>query len=123
MESDDLKAMQPDDASLEALLRTAGPQAPLPDDGFSRRVIAVLPPPPQSPRQRLWVCVVGAAAGLLVVVIGVMAQGGLTPAAPPTLVSSSPEAVQALATPLALGLAALSIWYAFRHRWQQLLRF
>jgi hypothetical protein len=43
MESADMKSHQSDDAQIEARLRENNP-APLPDNGFSARVLAALPP-------------------------------------------------------------------------------
>src|SRR5258706_16248959 len=63
MEPTDLNSSANDDARLEALLRTA--TSPLPDVGFSARVIAALPS--ERPRTRSWrrigFCAAGAAMG------------------------------------------------------------
>lgn len=76
MESPDLNPPPPEDARLEAWLRTHGAAAPLPDDGFSARVLAALPPPApavapagllaarrRAAHRRAWLCLVGAALG------------------------------------------------------------
>ncbi len=56
---------RPDDEQPDAWLRRHASLAPLPDDGFSRRVLTALPPPARRPRAsaRLWVILLGAAAG------------------------------------------------------------
>jgi len=64
MESADLNssANANDDARLEAMLRRASPA--LPDNGFSARVLAALPPEAEAtPWRRIAFCVAGAAAG------------------------------------------------------------
>ncbi len=63
-------APRPDAAALEAWLRANAAQPPLPDDGFSQRVLAALPPPRASwitrDQQRTLVFVVlGALAGVI----------------------------------------------------------
>jgi hypothetical protein len=67
MEPSDLNsAPDRDEAQLEAWLRQ--PTAPLPDDGFSNRVLAALPPP--TPARARWLrpafCVAGAIVGAIV---------------------------------------------------------
>ena len=64
MEPNDLNSLPPDEAQLDAWLRASTTQPPLPDDGFSQRVLSALPPParPDSVR-RLWFCVAGALIG------------------------------------------------------------
>lgn len=58
----------PDDARLEAMLRRAAPA--LRDDGFSARVVSVLPPARRASRSRLWLCAVGALAGIAIAWMG-----------------------------------------------------
>lgn len=65
MESNDLKSTPPDDAQLENWLRTNAALPPLPDDGFSHRVLTALPTPQRSRVSlRLLVIGIGAVAGL-----------------------------------------------------------
>ena len=63
MEPADLNHPANDDARLEAMLRRAAP--PLPDDGFSARVLAALPAPEAAAAlwRRIAFCLAGAAAG------------------------------------------------------------
>jgi len=65
MEPADLSSPDPTDQKLAAFLRSAEGQ-PLPDDGFSVRVLAALPPPRPAPwlSRRDWLSG-GLAAGLL----------------------------------------------------------
>lgn len=64
MEPANLNSTPPEDDRLRTLLGTAHP--PLPDKGFTQRVLAALPPPTQPPSTfvRPLLCAVGAAAGL-----------------------------------------------------------
>jgi hypothetical protein len=63
MEPSGLNSTPPDDAVLEALLR-GGAEPDLPDDGFTRRVLAALPPSrPRIDLRRLILCAIGLAAG------------------------------------------------------------
>lgn len=70
MEPDDLNSLSPDDAKLEAWLRANASLPRLPDDGFSCRVLAALPPVSRkarvSERRRVVLC--GAAVGVIVAV-------------------------------------------------------
>lgn len=111
MEPNDLKSTPPDDAQLEAWLRAGAMLPPLPDDGFSRRVVAALPPP--SPRfpPRVWVCGAGALLGVGVMVIAAVTSPPATAFNP-----AVPDLLEALALPVALAVAALSVWFAFRDR-------
>ena len=66
MEPSDLKSSSPDDAQLEAWLRSRSAVPPVADEGFSARVLAALPPP--APRRvssslRGWLCLAGALIG------------------------------------------------------------
>jgi hypothetical protein len=65
MEPADLKPTPPDDGPIEAWLKAHATLAPLPDDGFSARVLAALPPPatPRKSRRRFALCLAGALAG------------------------------------------------------------
>ena len=53
------------DAALETLLRRAAP--PLPDNGFSARVVAALPRVRRAGWSRFWLCAVGGISGLALV--------------------------------------------------------
>lgn len=67
MEPNDLKSpTPPDDAHLEAWLRTHAALPALPDDGFSPRVLTALPAPARHSRvsPRLLAILLGAAAGV-----------------------------------------------------------
>ncbi len=67
MEPNDLKSpTPPDDAHLDAWLRTNAALPPLSDDGFSRCVLTALPAPQRSGQQspRMLAIAAGAAAGI-----------------------------------------------------------
>ncbi len=66
MEPDHLNPPLPDDSRLEAPLRQPAPA--MPDDGFSRRVLAALPgrKPARRPGLRLVFCTAGAVVGLII---------------------------------------------------------
>jgi hypothetical protein len=117
MESADLKTPS-GDPQLEAWLRASSSLPPLPDDGFSRGVLAALPPPPPRISRRAWVCAAGALMGSAVALIGAMTA----PAGWPAFTLAELDPVQQLTVPAALGIAALSLWFALRGRPQQLLR-
>ena len=68
MEPTDLKNDPPADAQLEAWLRSGAASAPLPDDGFTRRVLAALPPP-RATSHRLMFCLAGASVGAAVALL------------------------------------------------------
>jgi hypothetical protein len=68
MESADMTPLSPEDARLEKLL-SQDLNASLPDDGFSARVLAALPPPQRDPSPvwgRITALTAGALAGLAV---------------------------------------------------------
>jgi hypothetical protein len=117
MESSDLKDEHPDDEQLEAWYRAHATTALLRDDGFSQRVLAALPPPAQhrATKRRLF-CLGGALSGTLVAWFGQTTATTLPsgfPARESELISALPQ----LANPtlgLALGVAALSLWFVFR---------
>jgi|GEM_PF-1943265 len=117
MEPEDLTLPARDDARLEAWCRANLSAAPLPDDGFSARVVAALPPPTWSrrlTRQRL--CLAGLSAGAAVAVAGVLFSEGPA-AARPALGTSLAEISTLFATPaaaLACGATVVSLWFAFR---------
>lgn len=117
MEPTDLKNDSPESVQLETWLRSEAAATPLPDDGFSRRVLAALPArTPRLSRQRLWFCLGGALLGVIVTLVGLQRPGSLAvdlPALGPVFT----QAVSQLATPAvggALGLAVLSLGFAFR---------
>jgi DNA-binding transcriptional LysR family regulator len=64
MEPADMNPASPEDARLEALLRDAAP--PLPDEGFSRQVLAALPP---RRRQTPWRTIAYGVAGATALVM------------------------------------------------------
>jgi hypothetical protein len=72
MEPANLKPDSPDDAPIEAWLRVNSTSAPLPDDGFSARVLAALPAPAASPTGertpslRGWLCGGASLLGVIV---------------------------------------------------------
>lgn len=68
MEPTDLNPPELSDEKLTALLRAAG-SGPLPDGGFSARVLAALPPPRRAPLlvRRDWI--IGGLAATLVLVL------------------------------------------------------
>ena len=116
MESPDLNPPSPDDARLEAWLRTSGAAAPLPDDGFSARVLAALPPPSpavapagllaarrRAAHRRAWLCLIGAALGCALAFSG-GGSAGLDRGVD-ALLPAIAAAGRLLATP-SLGLAA-----------------
>jgi hypothetical protein len=68
MEPTDLNRSALDDAQLDTWLRSNAAAVPLPDNGFSQRVLASLPPPASRAAgwRRLIFCIAGAAAGVVV---------------------------------------------------------
>ena len=116
MEPSDLKSPPPDDTCLETWLRTEATLTPLPDDGFSARVVAALPAPAPRPRQRAWLCVASAAIGFAVAA----ANGAFLPGSLAALPQWEQTAIQfgALLTDpmllLALGTSGLSALYALK---------
>lgn len=116
MEPNDLKPTPPDEAALEAWLRTSAALPPLPDDGFSRRVLAALPPAPRSSRRILF-CLAGAFVGAVVAAFPFFHVSDL-PALNATLLHTLEQLAQP-AVGIALGLTLASLGYVF---WSELRR-
>lgn len=122
MEPNDLKSPAPDDAHLETWLRTSSAQPPLPDDGFSARVLTTLPPPKRRVPVRLLVCVIGALAGAVVVAQPLLSAGhplDRLPALDNALLNTCDQ----LANPgfgIAVGVTLGTLLYVF---WRDLRRF
>lgn len=116
MEPNDLKSPPPDDAALEAWLRGSASLPPLPDHGFSGRVLAALPAPKRS-MQRAWFCLAGAFVGTGVAAFQLL-QGGSLPALDAALLDSLEQLSQP-ATGIALGVTFVSLGYVF---WPELRR-
>lgn len=117
MEPTDLNSSPPDDAQLEAWLRASTALPVLPDDGFSRRVLTALPPPPNSV-PRTWFCLGGALIGLVVIANKAWPSGSSS-ARLPDFQATILTALTQLSVPafgLALGITFLSLWFAFRER-------
>lgn len=102
MEPANVKPNSPEDAQLEAWLRANSAASPLPDDGFSARVLTALPPaaPARAEQSRSsrrgWLC---AAAALL----GVFLVAKTSPSS-----SNAVEQLQALLPPLQAAAALLT---------------
>ena len=64
MEPADLNSPSPDDARLDAWLRDSSALPPLPDNGFSRRVVAALPRQDRRRSLSTAAYLIGGAAGL-----------------------------------------------------------
>lgn len=106
----------PNDARIEAWLRQ--PATSLPDDGFSARVVAALPPPAPARvrRSRTATCAVGAAIGTVIAIAGFGSSDSwvlnwipMRTAFEPLLAPLSDPVVLS-----ALTVAGLSVLYAFR---------
>ncbi len=116
MEPTNLKSLPPDDDRLEVWLRDEAALAPLPDDGFSARVVAALPVANTRSHHRVWLCAVGAATG----VAFAAANGAFWPdwsAAIPQWEHALVPLAQLLSDPmllLALVVAGISVLYALK---------
>ena len=117
MEPTDLKPTPPDDAALDAWLRTNASLPALADNGFSRNVLCALPRPAQPRISRRWFVLGGMASGIAVAVIGTLTSGllGELPSID-TALTQMVNQMFTLPALTALGLAVLSLWYAFRDR-------
>ena len=119
MESFDLNSRNPDDVQLEEWLRTDATVPPLPDGGFSSRVLRALPPSPVIARHS-WARLAWGGAGALAGLAMFAAQGASGTdfyscllqlggnAGSLTAAFSNPTTLLALAT------TGLSLWVAFR---------
>lgn len=96
---------------------------PIPDDGFSQRVLASLPSTRRQTVQRRLFCGIGSAVGIAVAIAGLSNSGNLT-----SLTTLNQELTVALAhlsnapTAIALGVTLLPVWYASRGKWRLLPR-
>jgi hypothetical protein len=117
MEPPDLNRPIPDDARLDAWLCANATVAPLPDNGFSRRVLANLPPQVEraASRRRIVFCLGGALVGA--VVPWLTDAGRPDPATSPVELSRiAQQALRPLADPnvvLALVVTGLCLLYVF----------
>jgi hypothetical protein len=114
MESPDLNPSTPDDTTLDACLRGTAWLPPLPDDGFSRRVLARLPEPRRQTALRRNLCLAATAAGLAVAVIGGLRAGNA--AGWDRSLHAALQQVGTWPVSVALGVTLLSLWFAFRDR-------
>jgi len=116
MEPTDLNNSSPDDAQLEAWYRANVSAAPLADDGFSRRVVAALPPAQRADAKRRRFCLGGALIGVGVALGGLLSQHDLWF----DLTALEPDFTHALtqladpAVGLAFGITVISMWFVFR---------
>jgi hypothetical protein len=111
MEPTNLKPPSPPDDQIEAWLRTSSQLPPLPDDGFSARVVAALPARRQN--RRAWLCVAGAVVGVVIAALG----GAFSTEVFTQWQASSAEIGRLLLDPMlftALVIAALSAFYALK---------
>jgi hypothetical protein len=118
MEPNDLKSTPPDDAALEAWLRTNAALPPLPGAQFSSNVLAAVRPPARRRISRGLFVGLGLVAGVAIALAGTMSSGKL-PTDLPVLDAELTEACNRLSSlPVAgaLVLTALSLGYAFRDR-------
>jgi hypothetical protein len=108
MESSNLNPSDPDEeARLESLLRNAAPK--LLDDGFSARVMAVLPPARTTasfPWQRAGLCIGGALVGGAVVAFALGKQG---PSATSAEIASALQNLGTALAPLDQSTVALGV--------------
>lgn len=118
MEPTNLNSPPPDE--LDALLRHASRADPLPDHGFSARVLAALPPARASVRRRdprrLVFCAIGGLAGIMVAILNSGSWSEISAG----LTSTGPQLSQAFAqltSPgfgLAVAVTLVSLAFVFR---------
>lgn len=117
MEPNDLNPPPPDDAHVEAWLRSSAALPPLPDDGFTSRVVATLPvPAARRFTQRTWFCVTGALVGLAVAALKIAAAPDFAVSVP-AIAPDAALAMEQLADPrllVAVAVTAASLMFAFR---------
>lgn len=119
MEPTNLNSTPPDDDALEAWLRANSSLPPLPDDGFSRRVLGALPRAFQRRVQRSVSCMAAVILGSALALLGVVASGR---AVTDDLFVSLDNPLAAPPALVALVVAAGSVWFAFRRRVRRLAR-
>ncbi len=117
MEPNDLKSTPPDDAQLETWLRAQTALPVLPDDGFSHRVLTVLPAPQRraviSPR--MLAITLGAVAGIGFAAVK-FATGATVEFNLPPLGPEATDALAQLTDPklhTALGVTVATLAYVF----------
>lgn len=124
MESSNLNNSLPENDDLDAQLRAHFSAPPLVDNGFSQRVMMALPGTRRNPVQfnRRLVCAVGLAAGIVAALIGLIRAENLETALASLDSTLRLASEQLLTAPvgLAVGLAVLSMAFAFREQWRQL---
>lgn len=127
MEPANLKPDSTDDAQVEAWLRANATAAPLPDDGFSERVLTALPAAqPAAPARPAWGGWLYAAAAVLGVLAASRSGGGGTRELRAQLADLVPAA-QAATAPFAdpsvlIGLIVTALSLAFVYRRELLAR-
>lgn len=123
MEPADLNSSTPESLALERLLRA--PARPLPDDGFSSRVLTALPPIRRRFFQKTLVCAGGALAGVVCASLQGVTWGDWQ-SVPQQTLSIMLSAIPRLTDPrfaLALVATFLSLLFAFRHELRRSLSF
>jgi hypothetical protein len=116
MEPANLNSSASDDGRIEALLRSS---APLADLGFSKRVLAALPPRRSTMRSlsrlRRFVCLAGFAVGVMVAVAGYLLWPEFRSDSAESIASAFRNVTLLLdpGVALALTIAAVSLLYAF----------
>lgn len=125
MEPNDLNSPSSDDPQLEAWLRASAALPPLPDNGFTSRVVATLPvTTAQRSTQRMWFCVAGALVGLAVAALKIFTAPDLAISVP-TITPDAARAMEQLADPkllVAVAVTAASLAFAFRPKRRRLVR-
>ena len=112
MEPTDLNPPSREDDELKALLQSHAPALTLPDAGFSRRVLAALPPPRRHAQMlQLWLWLAGGLVGGLFAVVKGASFAELSVGSG-ALARSGAELLHAVSDPwlgLALALTGLSL--------------